>query len=1745
MTRTAADIRDYARTVTQLNERNLPDSDIDLHLRNAHQFVVQYTDWPFLRVSEQITAVSLGLNRYGHPIPESQRPRSITNVWQVDSEGREGNELEFIDYDLAIELYGWAEGTPSAWSYRPAPAQISGAAGVTQPMVLVWPHTKGKVIVEWIAEPQVWPSTDGTLPADAAQLPESLFEAVRVLTVVGVLEQKGDLDEAQVSKSDALLLLDRQRDSSFPSVKTSWAKGQNRSGLSDWYDDSNYIGPLFVGNNKTTGTGAEGRFQVALYQAAKSKPDTPTGGAYDVDNNTWTVLPTGWSNQPPTLKTAEKLWFSEATIIPAQGNKILYTEAGILGSEGTPGPPSPFQLAIWRAAAAKPNKPTGGEYDVDDHSWTTLPTGWSSGPPTLKTGEKLWFSDATINPAADPVTIAYSTVASVTGSVGGQGPQGVYEVAIYKRAATQPDKPTGGSVAADATVTPPTGWANSPPSGSDDLWESTAKIDPANATFPVTPTWSNVFSAGATGATGPRGAGWFTGSGDPAASVGLAGDHYLNEDTGELWTKTGSGWQDDKKALKGKNAPQWIVQTTPFTNDVGNDDDFGVLTDNIGTAAIWQKINGSWIRWTDATRVEANPSNVPSSATDLNTVRIGGDYFKAPTLDFTSGVLYPRLVEVLKAGTGLSQVLDERGHTYTLNIDKPLDEANFYEILKAVLLSDTTITLSKSSITNRVTVKVTKPVNNENIYEVNKSVLLVDSTLTSTDDNDANTTTFAVATPVTTENIYDLVKEMIEGPSTRVTITVDDDAHTVSITPLDDIIEKDWGDVAVGFAFRVGNVIGRGGGWYLCIKAHQKGAVGPDNDDTNWVALRAWRGAFNDAAWYHGGEMVLTTGGRVAVASSAVGPDDPDPGASGDTKWKLLALLSDTVPTQATVYPAAKPIIQGQNAATITHNDTDETITVNVPHDDGGFIASPTIIDDNAQAKLASPGHDGLWAAASPGAQGRAIVSGVPFTHDSGSHNFSDLLHVGSLPGALAQFMHIDGQDLLEWDRIPDGIEMALSLEWTDDLDGNVVTAKVQKSRNGGGSDQTTLLTWDLTIPNTASVAEPATIKSTIDLSGITFRVGDELGIFIDRKSGTATEPTIFGHLANTTLSITLAGQPIDPKTIDTYPVEARPLRDIRSVDTTDPSGIEYSADDYTFDNGTGNHYQPLWGTLDPTTAGDGWTIDNSAPRGHAAKGSDIVIAKPVKLDLQYDAHFSFNDRGNDPGNPDQITVECLLQPTGTHGGTTGFENTTRLGKAVFGDLTALDGDLGATVDVDNRTCTWTPPSNLENKVSFRDNLVITIGHGITAKAQGIEIVTSGARRFKLGIHGEFVSDPGKMAFLLTTLESNWTRGGSSHTVNKPAKSIWSGGTPTKGSPATFDVDLFDSQTQHPPVGLHSRWAMLFWGDQSAGPGQWNVEGLQNFYLDLTWWGDDDALRTNSIKIENRTFATGDRICFKTSNATNTSSPRNITAGSQKITLANSDDVAGRQTVFTGTIVDGKFVGTSSSDTSSIWWFLDDDGVVTLRKDVRKATFTVTVPEATHVAIGREAANLARIRTIAEGDAVTGALSITGTIRGGKAGDQFPVTCNTAVSGNVTVSCDAQTPANEPSVQTAYPGLLSHDKWSDAQIPKPGGNNRWSRIPIPAGATWGESRTLTFLLQGDRNGAGQLTFLMSLPATALQEITPLSTKRLTKTVQGADQYIAQNIFGWSDVFVAPLADGGIAIALADKNVNQRIKVFAE
>ena len=169
---------------------------------------------------------------------------------------------------------------------------------------------------------------------------------------------------------------------------------------------------------------------------------------------------------------------------------------------------------------------------------------------------------ATANAASDVIlTAEYSISKSITGATGAQGPSGAdgidgadgaYVSFVYKKSASQPVTPSGGSYNG-TSETIPTGWTDDPTASVNDTeWVSSTRYHHNK----VADTWSNTgwstpaiyYQKGATGDTGATGA---TGDTGPAGPQGTTGADGLKTASGIIFYQSGSATRPSTPSTSG------------------------------------------------------------------------------------------------------------------------------------------------------------------------------------------------------------------------------------------------------------------------------------------------------------------------------------------------------------------------------------------------------------------------------------------------------------------------------------------------------------------------------------------------------------------------------------------------------------------------------------------------------------------------------------------------------------------------------------------------------------------------------------------------------------------------------------------------------------------------------------------------------------------------------------------------------------------------------------------------------------------------------------------------------------------------------------------------------------------------------------------------------------------------------------------------------------------------------------------
>lgn len=273
-------------------------------------------------------------------------------------------------------------------------------------------------------------------------------------------------------------------------------------------------------NGSTGSAGAPGLNSATVYLFCRTATSTPptlpsttatytfSTSALSGHNNGWTTtLPgTGGAYRWVTLATAASTGASD-TIAPAEWSApALLAEDGAKGDKGDkgdPGAPGDAVDIVFQRSASQPATPAAS---------AGVPSGWyssvsavpaSSNPMWSCVGEKLSGS----------TNYTWQVPLKIEGSAGSSGSNGlsIAELTIFIRSASAPATPTGGTYNfATKVLTPPSGWSDAIPSGTNPVYASRSVVSSTNpsATAVAPKPWSAPvvsFQNGDTGATGPQG----------------------------------------------------------------------------------------------------------------------------------------------------------------------------------------------------------------------------------------------------------------------------------------------------------------------------------------------------------------------------------------------------------------------------------------------------------------------------------------------------------------------------------------------------------------------------------------------------------------------------------------------------------------------------------------------------------------------------------------------------------------------------------------------------------------------------------------------------------------------------------------------------------------------------------------------------------------------------------------------------------------------------------------------------------------------------------------------------------------------------------------------------------------------------------------------------------------------------------------------------------------------------------------
>ena len=187
---------------------------------------------------------------------------------------------------------------------------------------------------------------------------------------------------------------------------------------------------------------------------------TATGGVLD-------NVPSGWSLTIPG--GTDPLYASIVTIT----STISFAEPiRLTGSDGAPGRNGLSEVSVWTRNASRPSVPTALVFNQDTTLNTDTAGGltWHRDPASASGTDQLWESLVLLDTSVDPPTETWQGSPIMSGP-GADGTDGDSIRTIYRRDESEPTQPANGTGTWNGSdYDPPSGWHESIPVGTDDLY---------------------------------------------------------------------------------------------------------------------------------------------------------------------------------------------------------------------------------------------------------------------------------------------------------------------------------------------------------------------------------------------------------------------------------------------------------------------------------------------------------------------------------------------------------------------------------------------------------------------------------------------------------------------------------------------------------------------------------------------------------------------------------------------------------------------------------------------------------------------------------------------------------------------------------------------------------------------------------------------------------------------------------------------------------------------------------------------------------------------------------------------------------------------------------------------------------------------------------------------------------------------------------------------------------------------------
>ena len=943
--------------------------------------------------------------------------------------------------------------------------------------------------------------------------------------------------------------------------------------------------------------------------------------------------------------------------------------------------------------------------------------------------------------------------------------------------------------------------------------------------------------------------------------------------------------------------------------------------------------------------------------------------------------------------------------------------------------------------------------------------------------------------------------------------------------------------------------------YYICKVTHFRTSFGPDSDPARFDLLSNWIGPFQDGAWYQEGSIV-TLGNSFYVAKTDVIPSDPRPDSADNEKW----------------------IGNAEGVVTLDHD-------------------SPTIEHTEDESKLLSPGPDAVWGG--PTSALRGAPGGGVIGSRGGRRSRVHGLPVQDVPEGLAEFYErlstttsngIIHDSIRVKNPVPLIRSMSFSFEVHDvvnNLDTRFSVASATNPRfflrhiSHSTGQQTGLASVSANTPGDTTANNPYRGSAVVDLTSVTFQPLDllELHWSIDITQQGANSAAVgeaaqafLDALHSYSLDIELVHETVIPTNLNTYPVQARQIRDVVSYDNTEEAAIEYTAPDAYLDNVTDREYSPLGQVRSSVTAGligHKWRIENVAQgRGYLGHPSSNIVVTEANADLsiKYTCDVEFHDQTNDPGNPDRVRMDLMLaNPNNpdsirTNQGAANPDTfLTGDDGAIAYDIIELTGTVSSTISSDsNHTFSYTIPDTLKSTMRTRsgDSGVDDVDQYVRADAEHYIGNTISTRRFRLRVEPRMLmsNTPGQLTLGLFVKGSTtpiWTRDLDTHLSHQ---------NPTQGNKANFGTDIVayddsSSATKHGVNYLRDH----YWRVYNRGSGAVHYNALE-FTCIYTFWRGDDTHGKITLSVPTRTYPNNAKIYVLDRNTTSSTVNRGITFRNQKLTVANVADLAGRRYVLNGTVdEDSLEVEFTPNDPNaqSTWWQIVDGHAVG-RQDARRASAHLAIPAHDEsfpviVTLWRERAGALTREKIGEALVHSGAAGeINASALAWTQGEHFIVTCNRYIDDTPFVlTVTAETPDGIPIRQLHTPGLLPVSQITQDTL---GRLDHWQRLKILASSPenskahiryltdwhWAEQNTLHITVETGTTGRWDA---VTVHTAMFDELTTMEITRLGNDVGSGDHYIQVQMPNLV-LRLAALTDGGVAVYTGE-NANRRVRAWVE